>query len=381
MKYLDERITCSVTFPSPMPAKGVYTFNIYEYDIQAQNDDDELIFTGSYYFDRNGRTKSIDITDIVRSRKYTNNITYHTSVGGTGDCYLVKSFRVRVFLSGSNVTSNWEDVAMCYRYPTLSSATNPGYVFNTGGDNGLPRPALQGYTSINSLTLVPHYPVKNTTNYHFSQAFVHGTTISEIVLNYYVPGTGVDDYYTFNTGYDGRSTDLSVRLSNFIDWYHYGTTILNSGKDVTIANMVDTTGNDDTEFRKIAIMDICPKRYYLMWEDRFGGIQSQGFSDRASFSEKFDTTETQDYTNRRKKSFIQVQPKWKISSGWIKEELFPYYESIYVSPFLILYDTQEDRNYDVIVNSDYTEKTYKDEKKLLNITLELEQTTKQQIIY
>ena len=132
---------------------------------------------------------------------------------------------------------------------------------------------------------------------------------------------------------------------------------------------------------KAAIFDMCPKRFYLFWQDRFGSFQCQAFNDIADYSESFERSEVQDYQNRRRNANIQVQSKWKINSGWIPEDLYPYYESIYTSPFLILYDSERDMRHTVMVSGDYEEKTYKNQKRLINMNLELTENKKQNIIY
>ena len=62
---------------------------------------------------------------------------------------------------------------------------------------------------------------------------------------------------------------------------------------------------------------------------------------------------------------------------------FPYYESIFVSPYLQLYDAKEDRLYDVnIVTQEYTEKTFNNQnKQLFNLQLEVELNKTQQFVY
>lgn len=136
-----------------------------------------------------------------------------------------------------------------------------------------------------------------------------------------------------------------------------------------------------TEKFKAAIFDICPKRFYLFWQDRYGSFQCQGFNDYANYSETFTRTEVQDYQNRRRNANIQVQNKWKLNSGWITEDLYPYYESIYTSPLLILYDSERDERHTVMVSGDYEEKTYRNQKKMINMTLDLQENKKQNIIY
>ena len=99
------------------------------------------------------------------------------------------------------------------------------------------------------------------------------------------------------------------------------------------------------------------------------------------YSEDIANSEYVSYTGERHKYNVQVQPKWKINSGWITEYLDPFYESIYVSPILKLYDTETEREYDVILNDNYVEKKYGNSKTMLNIQLNLESTEKQNITY
>lgn len=132
----------------------------------------------------------------------------------------------------------------------------------------------------------------------------------------------------------------------------------------------------------VAQIDSCYSRYYLQWQDRMGGFQSQPFNDKYTYSESFETETLTDYQGRKRLSNVGVTGKFKINTDWIKEDLYPYYESIFTSPVLFLYDTKEDKRYSVLVtDSDYTEKTYSNQKKLFNLTLNLELNNKQNIVY
>lgn len=378
MKYLDERIIIRVDFGTPMPSAGMYRYAIYEYWEWARDDDDELIFTGNLYYDRNSRYKDIDVTDIVRSRKYTpsSNTITDTAIYTDFGAKIRNRYRIRIYLEGSEPTTQWEVVNMVYRYPNVKRGLTDGSnLFFTGGEDII-RVSLQGYHNYGSLKLYPHYPLVDTTNYKFAQTFIHSSDVQEIMINYYQSETQVDNYYTTSVGRDDElSTSLFIPLHNLIDFNYYQ---IDLSKDMVLyLHNEEEEGTNTT----IGYLDACPKRYYLMWQDRFGGYQSQAFNENAVYSETYSVTETQNYKNERKKSFIQVQPKWKLASGWISEELYPYYESIMVSPIVMLYDTQEDVNYPVIVNGDYTEKTYKNEKKMLNLSLDLEAINKQNILY
>lgn len=132
----------------------------------------------------------------------------------------------------------------------------------------------------------------------------------------------------------------------------------------------------------VAQIDNCYSRYYLQWQDRMGGFQSQPFNDKYTYSESFETETLTDYRGRKRLSNVGVTGKFKINTDWLKEDLYPYYESIFTSPVLFLYDTKEDKRYSVLVtDSDYTEKTFNNQKKLFNLTLNLEINQKQTIVY
>ena len=131
---------------------------------------------------------------------------------------------------------------------------------------------------------------------------------------------------------------------------------------------------------QIAIADDCPARYYLIWQDRLGGIQSQPFKS-SIYTEDLTTVEIGDYLGHSAVASKAVQPKWQLSSGWIKEEYYPYYESILVSPTITLYDTKLDKAFKVLTTDEgYTEKTFKNSKSLINLTINLK-LDKSQIIY
>lgn len=142
-------------------------------------------------------------------------------------------------------------------------------------------------------------------------------------------------------------------------------------------------GSNLNNYYCVAKVDMCPSRYYLLWQDRFGSFQSQPFEKGNVFSENISNSEISNYRNERYKIQLEVQPKWEINTGWIDEKLYPFYESIFVSPYLILYDSVEDINYTVLVtDKDYTEKTFKNQgRKLFNLKLNLEKDKTQKILY
>lgn len=372
MKYLSDRIEFNFSITgSTLPSNGTYKYELYTYDSHA--DEASLSFVGNFYY--NGkRNITFDLTDIIRSLKSNLNKAYflNDNIYASITTMLISRFKVKVYFTTNNpIESLWEFVAMAYRYPNYINTNNfsngNGIFFDVTTQTNNYSVALQGIVNTGStLSLVPHYPLKETGVYKFAQSFLFGTYKQQIELSI-EGGTYGEDVIVESSYEDG--TAFIVPINEMIVW-EYLPYALDKDLHVTMDNGIE-----------IAIFDACYKRYYLFWQDRFGGYQSQAFNDHTTFSERFEVTETQNYQNERKKSFIQIQPKWKLNSGWIDETVYPLYESIFVSPILLLYDAYEDRLHEVMVKADYTEKTYKSEKKLLNMNLELEAITKQDIVY
>lgn len=110
----------------------------------------------------------------------------------------------------------------------------------------------------------------------------------------------------------------------------------------------------------IAIIEGCYSRYYLAWMDRYGDYMSQPFEGKYEYSEDFEKSEMKDYKLKRRIIHNEIQPKWKLNSTWINEEFYPFYEAIFTSPYLLLYDTKTDRAWNVILSDNsYFEKTFK----------------------
>lgn len=156
--------------------------------------------------------------------------------------------------------------------------------------------------------------------------------------------------------------------------------------DTTFVYYIDDTLKETNiylENKKVAIVDTgCYADYYLMWQDRYGSFQSQPFSGTVTFSEKFNREEMINYIGEGKYYNINIEPNWKINTGWLNDEVYPYYESIFTNPYLLLYDTKEDVSYVVqVTDNDYTEKTFKNQKKMFNLTLNVKENKKQNILY
>ena len=131
----------------------------------------------------------------------------------------------------------------------------------------------------------------------------------------------------------------------------------------------------------IGILDHCPARYYLAWNDRYGDIQSQPFDGKVVYSEDIKSEEIVDYKSRRRVSHKSIQPKWKLNTKWLKEDVYPIYETIFTSPYVLLYDTEQDKAWNVIVTDNkYEEKKYKYDK-MFNLETSVEAIKTQELTY
>ena len=403
MKFLDERITFNIAIGSrvqDLPEKGIYIYTLLK-TTTAGNE--MAVFVGNFYYDKKFN-QIIDVTDIIRNSaaSYIDlGTTLHTPTGTslTGSYgWIMDEYWVQLTMEkdGSPLTktSSHELVANVYRYPNRSKSANlngTAQFFNYNIDAlkntyGL---LLQGWKNgeysqavWDRFALVPTYPCKNTGKYAWSVSYGFGNNVSSIYLELQNKTGDYDEDITLSTNVQGArpySNIWVVSLSTFLENYFYEielhTATLND------LNLYYFNNSTSTSYL-IGKFEVCYSRYYLQWLDRFGCVQSQPFRENITYSESFNNEEIITYEDKRRVSHIQLQPKWKLYSGWIKDELYPYYESIFTSPFIILYDTETNMNYEVIIKDNkYTEKNFKNQKGLVNIELNLEATEKQNITY
>ena len=396
MKYLNERITQQIDLGAVQP-KGMYKYEVQVTD-RIEQSGWFTIFVGNYYNNAE-RYHTFDITDLCRSRKRNIHTTFGKAIDS--DVSTVEQYRIIVTKSDdTTVTGSIITVAHVYPYPNVQKSfsmdTYSTFFDITTANRFDVSLLLQGnnrYRSgLDNLYFCPRYPlVCDEQDLDIYHTMVFGATIEF--------GSAVQDvtFFSVEAGADYTNTDkwygsYSLDHLGFEEYSHtffrsYGY-ILNTNEKGGVPLNTDywiymtwSDSSNVSQYRRIAIIEACKQRYYLLWQDRFGSYQSQPFKGKMEYSENIENSEYVSYTGERHKYNVQVQPKWKINSGWITEDLYPFYESIYVSPILKLYDTETETEYDVILNDNYVEKKYVNEKKLLSIELNLEATEKQNITY
>lgn len=397
MKYLNERITQQIDLGAVQP-KGMYKYEVQVTD-RLEQSGWSTVFVGNYYNNAE-RYHTFDITDLCRSRKRNIHTTFGKSIDS--DVSTIEQYRILVTKSdNTTVTGSTITVAHVYPYPNVQKSKllmQPSNAFFdiTTANNSDVSLLLQGnnrYRSgLDNLYLCPKYPLvsdEQDLDNHYTMVF--GTTIEF--------GSSLQEvtFFSVEAGADYTNTDEwygSYSLERLGDegyshtfFRSYGY-FLNTNEKLGVPLNTDywvymtwKNSNNVSQYRRIAIIEACKSRYYLLWQDRYGSYQSQPFKGKMEYSENITNSEYVSYTGERHKYNVQVQPKWKINSGWITEDLYPFYESIYVSPILKLYDTETETEYDVILNDNYVEKKYENSKSMLNLQLNLEATKKQNITY
>lgn len=382
MKTLSDKITISVSVPQSAEHNKVYSYTVYSKLL------DETIFIGNLFY-QNGTTLSVDITDLARNYAFNasnyaepNNNYWRVENTNLMDVYTVS------INWGDSTTSGNETVVHVYEYPNKYKTVNASYndvFFNpTTPNTGITNCTMQGlyYNSRYQHKyplLIPRYPLyeveqaQDESKIPFYSSIEIGNNVT--ALNFYYVDSGDLD--------EEISIDVSSQYSNtvviygniYVFQYPQGWT---PESDVILS--VESTNRTENA-KRIAIFEPNYKRYYLQWQDRFGNMQSQPFNCNIDYNENFEREEIVNADGQRKLTGITVKPKWKLNSGWIDEDIFWEYESIYTSPFVNLVDTKHNSVISVMVTGNYEEKNYKNQKKMINLNLELEGATNQKYIY
>lgn len=375
MKYLDEQIIVSFSVDAAtLGGSGVYQYVITDFD-----EGTDLFYGNTYISGAND--VSIDISYFIRNMKWTpdfftrlasnsyNKIT-DQEIFNSG---VVKTFEVILYnKEKTNSYTSKVSVKMMYRYPLIKNVLNSGLDYDYSGYRKCWH-ALQGVYHIEReqyTNFVPTYPYILTDNYYgVFNVFISDDIlgVSNAAVAFFTDGWSYGKRYSFGA-LNQNNNCLVVPLSKLFDSAFPSS----EGKD---GSMIVIGG-------KVVKINLCPAKYYLMWQDRAGSFQSQPFNGVETYSENYSREYITNHHGHKLLNTLGVSSKIKIQTGFIEDELYPYYESIFTSPYLLLYDTEEDKSYLVNVTGEYTEKTFKNQgRQFFNLQLDLEFATQQNIIY
>lgn len=357
MFYLDEDINIRVAIASGV----VVDDSIAAYQLKRG---DAVLFTGSCFLPAGTTSKTIRVNELLEDHKWKNDFdeaeTDFSQVAGLVDSYSLS------IQAGTLYSTNFQ-AATIYRYPRYNT---PGLMLFATPDRC--QMMVDGYdNAAMTYKLEPHIPYLNSGDFKFPLVFESDTTerIQPCVLDY-------DGHTTFT---ESTSVKVAYNVANLTVYQLLGQTQLDRDADLYLAK----DGNTVEYYAKVAHIDYCPARFYLVWQDRYGGTQSQPFTGTCTYVETISRTETLKSNNKRQIASTTVQPKFTITSNWLNFKTLPYFEGLFVSPWLQLWDTETGISYDVIItNSDYTEATFKsNNRQMYSYTLDLEVAKKQNILY
>ena len=359
--YLDENIiyTFSLT-PSNTPSTKVY---------QVKKGT-KILFVGNISLTGTERSVDIDVTDVLRSLKMKDKLM-STNPNPNNPAlveFLQEEIAVVLILDETNSLTQSKNIFFMYRYPRTIEGMNP--VLQEIGAFTADKLMLQGanYTdNALNIALTPRYPFVATDKLGWGVALQASQQSDSILINYYgaLAGTGdivfsVEPQYT-NIIY----TSLQQLFRN---------AVIDTTKDKAYI------GPDQNHI--FTQIDMCPAQYYVQWIDRYGTYQCQPFSKISTFSNDYSTTLMISYDKVKKPIFKEVKSTWNLNSEYIPEDKLPYYESLFVSDKVILYDAKNDMSYNVVLtDTKFVEKTFANQqRRMFNLQITVEKANEQYIL-
>ena len=383
MKYLNEKIEVTVPF-SQTTEGGIYNYII--------NSEKTTLFYGTCFISKGQKNKRFIINDILQNYQYINfcfnpsndfykeeDIIEEWDNNDYVYYFFPETFTVEVS-DGTNIigTGTSDSVCLVNRYPVYKNYMGfqthlKKWISDDSWTASTPFMLnLQGIQNINGWKweplLKPHYPLINTNNYSMI-GLINNSLQNEVKLQYgdFTKPTTIFKFQSYGT------MSFNFPMSTFYNK-------VSDGQDVYL---LETDESGDNSVIIAGVFDGCPAKYYLQWQDRLGSVQSQPFdgTDTISFNYEANTI-TNSFGEKRVLNNEQTI-KWKINTGWINEKLYPFYESIFVSPYLRLYDSENDISYQVLVtDKEFTEKTFANNShQMFNLTLNLELNKTQKCLW
>ena len=375
MKYLNEKIEVTVPFSQTTEDK-VYTYLV--------SSTDGTIFSGTCFIPKGATSKTFVLNDILQDYYYINScfinpeLTFKAEYSDYFEDAV--SFYVTVSIGDGDKdlgSALSDDIYFSNKYPVFKDYMGfQTHLKKWISDYSWIESAsikynLQGLQNTKSWQwtpyLIPHYPISNSTNYHIIGCFTQAWDIRVTDLQLSVGNNAVTI-----PDYPETSTSFALPLSTY--------STAEDGQNIEFSFVED---GGQKRVYIVGVMDGCPAKYYLQWQDRLGSVQSQPFDGTDTVSFDYETDTIKDSFGEKRVLNSEQTIKWKINTGWINEKLYPFYESIFVSPYLRLYDSENDISYSVLVTDKaFTEKTFANNShQMFNLTLNLELNKTQKCLW
>lgn len=138
----------------------------------------------------------------------------------------------------------------------------------------------------------------------------------------------------------------------------------------------------DAEPIILAEYDDCLHDYYLIWCDRSGGYQCQPFNSHTTLKEDITTTSITSILDESRPIIKSISNSYSLKSDWLTFNEYNTYESIFVSPYLYLYDVKMNKLVPVTCSEkQWTEKNLVNTKKPFNLQITLTAARTENILY
>lgn len=329
MLYLSDTIYITVDLSSQ---SGQYL----DYEVRAKDhfsSETEVIYMGHIY--ATSTPQNIYLNDILSTHLFMNKSHPTTSS--------ITNYIVDVYIMvGEQRFSLSEQVVSMYKDPQIPKQSTPTPPTNllTLRTNILPTIPHNSSFPLSCLLVIPN---PNTEGINFNTDT--GTIIAPFPVNY----TGVVQFV-------------------ISDQIPIGTSSVNCQIGETII--------------PIANVDQCGSRYFLYWYDRTNALQCQPFKKNVVMSEEFNNETKVDMIDNESLISKTITTNWSLNSDWLSYEQYKAFESIFTSGYLYLYDSVFDEGYEVIVtDKEWVEKTLYNKNKLFNLSINVQQSRPQNILY
>ena len=134
--------------------------------------------------------------------------------------------------------------------------------------------------------------------------------------------------------------------------------------------------------RPILEFDVCPADYYVMWRDRYNGLNCQPVLNNVKMSNNYSRVNKINSKGEERMVSVGTSTSWVVNTDWLTYEKYYVWESILVSPEIYLIDTKNSYTYRVVITDNiYNEKTRDNSNKMFNLTLNLKNDHTKTITY
>lgn len=164
------------------------------------------------------------------------------------------------------------------------------------------------------------------------------------------------------------------------DWTYPSTghTVINNLNDLDIKQLFRLTD----QAQKIAVIDECDSRFYLVWITRNNDYMCRPFCKKSNLTESVTTNYVYSVTNRKSPYMKASNYSWTLNSDWLTYDEHNVYESLLVSPIVYLYDNVEGKMHRVnVTDGEWKEKNTQNTKKPFNMTVNVELADEKTLIY